>query len=182
MREHYQSSPYFDAITADEQATMGTGMVKKYENECVNLVLADEEKAKAIAFDEINKSPEENKRRLKVATPQVAEKTVRTLDVLHGHAGNLCVQNRYAIDVEPIPPRNRNNREVHIDYLKHLKESVETLREIVKEAKVERLLDSSLAFACLYTKHSQELLEYVIGSCPKDFNQQDKNHAATPLK
>ncbi|GJU78975.1 hypothetical protein Tco_1276045, partial [Tanacetum coccineum] len=31
-------------------------------------VLADEEKAKAIAFDEINKSPEENKRRLTVET------------------------------------------------------------------------------------------------------------------
>ncbi|GJZ76112.1 hypothetical protein Tco_0640577 [Tanacetum coccineum] len=61
---------------------------------------------------------------------------------------------RYVIDVEPIPPRNRNNREVHLDYLKHLKESVETLREIVEEAKVERPLDSSLAFACLYTKHS----------------------------
>ncbi|GKC37189.1 retrovirus-related pol polyprotein from transposon TNT 1-94, partial [Tanacetum coccineum] len=69
----------------------------------------------------------------------------------------------------------RNNREVHLDYLKHLKESVKTLREIVEEAKVERPLDSSLAFACLYTKHSQELLEYVIGTCPKDFNQRDKN-------
>ncbi|GKA72115.1 retrovirus-related pol polyprotein from transposon TNT 1-94 [Tanacetum coccineum] len=68
---------------------------------------------------------------------------------------------RYAIDVEPIPPHNRNNREVHLDYLKHLKESVETLREIIEEAK--------------------ELLEYVIGTCPKDFNQRDKNHAATPL-
>ncbi|GJU76089.1 hypothetical protein Tco_1273159 [Tanacetum coccineum] len=88
---------------------------------------------------------------------------------------------RYAIDVEPIPPRNRNNREVHLDYLKHLKESVETLREIVEEAKVERPLDSSLAFACLYTKHSQELLEYVIGTCPKDFNPRDKKHVATPL-
>ncbi|GJW97201.1 hypothetical protein Tco_0179009 [Tanacetum coccineum] len=88
---------------------------------------------------------------------------------------------RYAIDVEPIPPRNRNNREVHLDYLKHLKESVKTLREIVKEAKVKRPLDSSLAFACLYTKHSQELLGYMIGTCPKHFNQRDKNHAATPL-
>ncbi|GJW34192.1 hypothetical protein Tco_0054224 [Tanacetum coccineum] len=37
---------------------------------------------------------------------------------------------KYAIDVEPIPPRNRNNREVQLVYLKHLKESVETLREI----------------------------------------------------
>ncbi|GJT52669.1 retrovirus-related pol polyprotein from transposon TNT 1-94 [Tanacetum coccineum] len=68
---------------------------------------------------------------------------------------------KYAIDVEPIPPRNRNNREVHLDYLKYLKESVETIREIVEEAKVERPLDRSLAYACLYTKHSQELLEYV---------------------
>ncbi|GJW28065.1 hypothetical protein Tco_0044940 [Tanacetum coccineum] len=61
---------------------------------------------------------------------------------------------RYAIDVKIIPPRNRNNREVHLDYLKHLKERVETLREIVDEAKVERLVDRSLAFACLYTKLS----------------------------
>ncbi|GJV72175.1 hypothetical protein Tco_1492170 [Tanacetum coccineum] len=37
---------------------------------------------------------------------------------------------------EPIPPRNRNNREVHLVYLKHLKESVDTLREIVEEANV----------------------------------------------
>nr|GEV96230.1 hypothetical protein [Tanacetum cinerariifolium] len=50
---------------------------------------------------------------------------------------------------------------VHLDYLKHLKESVATLREIVEEAKVERPLDRSVASACLYTKHSQELLEYV---------------------
>ncbi|GJT19173.1 putative ribonuclease H-like domain-containing protein [Tanacetum coccineum] len=48
---------------------------------------------------------------------------------------------RYAIDVEPIPSNIRNNREVHLDYLKHLKESVETLCEIVEEAKVERPLD-----------------------------------------
>nr|GEY67520.1 integrase, catalytic region, zinc finger, CCHC-type, peptidase aspartic, catalytic [Tanacetum cinerariifolium] len=41
----------------------------------------------------------------------------------------------YDIDVEPIPSRLRNNREVHLDYLKHLKESVTTLREIVEEAK-----------------------------------------------
>ncbi|GJT62233.1 retrovirus-related pol polyprotein from transposon TNT 1-94 [Tanacetum coccineum] len=88
---------------------------------------------------------------------------------------------KYAIDVEPIPPRNRNNREVHLDYLKHLKESVETIREIVKEAKVKRPLDRSLASACCYTKHSQELLEYAIGTCLKDFNQRDKKHAHTPL-
>nr|GEV99046.1 hypothetical protein [Tanacetum cinerariifolium] len=35
----------------------------------------------------------------------------------------------------------QNNREVHLDYLMHLKESVETLCEIVEEAKVVRPLD-----------------------------------------
>ncbi|GJX76446.1 integrase, catalytic region, zinc finger, CCHC-type containing protein [Tanacetum coccineum] len=60
-------------------------------------------------------------------------------------------------------------------------ESVETLREIVDEAKVERPLDRSIVFACRYTKHSQELLEYAIGTCPKDFNKRDKKHAPTPL-
>ncbi|GKF89587.1 hypothetical protein Tco_0263550, partial [Tanacetum coccineum] len=51
---------------------------------------------------------------------------------------------KYAINVEPIPHRNRNNEEVHLHYLRHLKESVETLREIVEEAKIERPLDRSI--------------------------------------
>ncbi|GJT00550.1 ribonuclease H-like domain-containing protein [Tanacetum coccineum] len=59
-----------------------------------------------------------------------------------------------------------DSRRIGIDalhYIKHLKENVETLHEIVEEAKVKRPLDTSLASACRYTKHSQELLEYVIG-------------------
>ncbi|GJT31860.1 hypothetical protein Tco_0922279 [Tanacetum coccineum] len=54
----------------------------------------------------------------------------------------------YAIDVILIPPRNRNNREVHLDYLKHLKECVETLCEIVKEARIEKPLDNALGNTC----------------------------------
>ncbi|GJU03904.1 integrase, catalytic region, zinc finger, CCHC-type containing protein [Tanacetum coccineum] len=86
---------------------------------------------------------------------------------------------RYPIDVEPIPPRLRKNQEVHLHYIKHLKENVETLREIVEDAKVERPLDTSLESACRYAKHSQELLEYVIGTCPKDFSPRDKQNAST---
>ncbi|GKA32424.1 retrovirus-related pol polyprotein from transposon TNT 1-94 [Tanacetum coccineum] len=93
----------------------------------------------------------------------------------------VLTPSRYAIDVEPIPPHNRNNREVHLYYLKHLNESVETLREIVEEAKVERPLDISIVSACRYTKHSQELLEYMIDTCLKDYNQRDKKHDPTPL-
>ncbi|GJV72596.1 hypothetical protein Tco_1492591 [Tanacetum coccineum] len=58
---------------------------------------------------------------------------------------------KYAIDVEPIPPRNRNNREVHLDYLRHLKESVETLREIVEEAK-----------NSLYRRHCVVMISFLV--------------------
>ncbi|GKA72421.1 hypothetical protein Tco_0778637, partial [Tanacetum coccineum] len=34
-------------------------------------------------------------------------------------------------------------------------------------------LDNTLNYACQYTKLSQELLEYVIGTCPKSFNERD---------
>ncbi|GKA89630.1 retrovirus-related pol polyprotein from transposon TNT 1-94 [Tanacetum coccineum] len=87
----------------------------------------------------------------------------------------------YAIDVEPIPPKSRNNREVHLEYLKHLKESIGSLREIIEEARVEKTLDNSLVSAYLYTKHSQELHEYVIGTCSKDFNKRDRKIATTHL-
>nr|GEX79703.1 integrase, catalytic region, zinc finger, CCHC-type, peptidase aspartic, catalytic [Tanacetum cinerariifolium] len=83
--------------------------------------------------------------------------------------------------VEPIVPRLRNNRDAHLDYLRHLKESVETIRDIVEEAKVVRTLDRSIVSACRYTKHSQELLEYTIGTCPQGSQQRAKQLANTPL-
>ncbi|GJV49364.1 hypothetical protein Tco_1439576 [Tanacetum coccineum] len=81
---------------------------------------------------------------------------------------------KYDIDIEPIPPCNRTNRAIQLDYLRHLKESVETLRKIVEEAKVERPIERSIVSACRYTKHSQKLVEYAIGTCLKDYNQRDK--------
>ncbi|GKF19188.1 hypothetical protein Tco_0067826, partial [Tanacetum coccineum] len=87
----------------------------------------------------------------------------------------------YAIDVEPIPPRLKNNRSAHLNYISHLKESVETVREIVEEARVVKPLDNALNYACQYTKLSQELLEYVIGTCPKNFNERDNKAPSTPV-
>nr|GFB50435.1 hypothetical protein [Tanacetum cinerariifolium] len=88
---------------------------------------------------------------------------------------------KHAVDVEPIVPRLRNNRDAHLDYLRHLKESVETIRDIVEEAKVVRPLDRSIVSACRYTKHSQELIEYAIGTCPQGSQRRAKQLAHTPL-
>nr|GEU97076.1 retrovirus-related Pol polyprotein from transposon TNT 1-94 [Tanacetum cinerariifolium] len=106
------------------------------------------------------------------------------------HAANTIVKVRYLeLKAELSNLRDKshhdnheeNNREAHLDYLKHLKESVETIRDIVEEAKVVRPLDRSIVFACRYTEHSQELLEYAIGTCPQDSHQRDKQLAHIPL-
>ncbi|GJZ44980.1 hypothetical protein Tco_0592576 [Tanacetum coccineum] len=77
--------------------------------------------------------------------------------MIYHNKPKVLASGRYLIDVEPIPPRLKKNREVHLHYIERLKENVETLREIIEDAKVERPLDTSLASACRYTKHSQEL-------------------------
>ncbi|GKA62478.1 retrovirus-related pol polyprotein from transposon TNT 1-94 [Tanacetum coccineum] len=63
----------------------------------------------------------------------------------------------------------------------NLYESVETVREIVEEARAVKPLDSSLNYACRYTKLSQELLECVLGTCPKNFNKRDNKAPSTPV-
>ncbi|GJZ60984.1 retrovirus-related pol polyprotein from transposon TNT 1-94 [Tanacetum coccineum] len=54
-------------------------------------------------------------------------------------------------------------------------------REIVEEARIVKPLDISLNYACRYTKLSQELLECVIGTCPKSFNERDNKAPSTPV-
>nr|GFC11073.1 hypothetical protein [Tanacetum cinerariifolium] len=49
------------------------------------------------------------------------------------------------------------------------------------EAKVVRPLDRSIVSACRYTKHSHELLEYAIGTCPQGSQQRAKQLAYIPL-
>nr|GEV21025.1 retrovirus-related Pol polyprotein from transposon TNT 1-94 [Tanacetum cinerariifolium] len=61
------------------------------------------------------------------------------------------------------------------------KESVETIWDIVEEAKVVRPLDRSIVSVYRYTKHSQELLEYAIVTCPQGSQQRDKQLAHIPL-
>nr|GEX63373.1 integrase, catalytic region, zinc finger, CCHC-type, peptidase aspartic, catalytic [Tanacetum cinerariifolium] len=67
------------------------------------------------------------------------------------------------------------------DQLRHLKESVETIHDIVEEAKVVRPSDRSLVSSYRYTKHSQKLLEYAIDTCPQGSQQRAKQLAHIPL-
>ncbi|GKG39020.1 hypothetical protein Tco_0460732, partial [Tanacetum coccineum] len=81
-----------------------------------------------------------------------------------GVTPKVLAPGRYPIDVEPILPRLKKNRGLYLHYIERLKENVRTLREIVEDANVERPLDTSLASACHYTKHSQQLSEQSLGA------------------
>ncbi|GJV57386.1 hypothetical protein Tco_1458391 [Tanacetum coccineum] len=86
---------------------------------------------------------------------------------------------KYEIEVESISVSLKNNKNIHHHYLNLLRDILDTLREIVEEDRIAKLHDNAVAHACTYTKQSQELLEYVIGTCPKAFNKRDKYIATT---
>nr|GEZ02522.1 retrovirus-related Pol polyprotein from transposon TNT 1-94 [Tanacetum cinerariifolium] len=62
------------------------------------------------------------------------------------------------IDVAPLAPKLHNNRTTHTDYLRHTQEETTTLREIVESKRLLNPLNTSLDYACKYTKRIQELL------------------------
>nr|GEV07445.1 retrovirus-related Pol polyprotein from transposon TNT 1-94 [Tanacetum cinerariifolium] len=70
------------------------------------------------------------------------------------------------IDVAPLAPKLRNNRTTHNDYLKHTQEETATLREIVENERLLNPLNTSLDYACKYTKRIQELLIFLKQTCP----------------
>ncbi|GKG39829.1 hypothetical protein Tco_0463974, partial [Tanacetum coccineum] len=67
----------------------------------------------------------------------------------------------HKVDLEPLSPKLKNNREAHVDYIRITKENADTLRDIVKQSRTSNPLDNALAYACMYTKQIQELLVYV---------------------
>nr|GEY14189.1 hypothetical protein [Tanacetum cinerariifolium] len=53
----------------------------------------------------------------------------------------------HKIDLEPLSPKLKNNREAHVDYIRITKENADTLRAIVEQARTSNPLDNVLAYA-----------------------------------
>nr|GEY19336.1 hypothetical protein [Tanacetum cinerariifolium] len=70
------------------------------------------------------------------------------------------------IDVAPLAPKLQNNRTAHNDYLRHTKKETASLREIVENERLLNPLNTSLDYACKYTKRIQELLIILKQTCP----------------
>ncbi|GKC78703.1 retrovirus-related pol polyprotein from transposon TNT 1-94 [Tanacetum coccineum] len=54
----------------------------------------------------------------------------------------------FKLDLDPLAPRLLQNREAHIDYLKHTQEQANILQGIVEQTKAKQTLDNALDFAC----------------------------------
>nr|GFB91186.1 hypothetical protein [Tanacetum cinerariifolium] len=87
----------------------------------------------------------------------------------------------YKLNPVTLAPKDKNNRETHIYYLKHTMEQVAIPKEIVKQAKSLNPLDSASYFACKYVKLIQEFLGYVRDTFPHIYKPSEKLVVATPI-
>ncbi|GJU35474.1 hypothetical protein Tco_1183828, partial [Tanacetum coccineum] len=94
---------------------------------------------------------------------------------------DLNAQLQEKLDLVTLAPKDKNNRETHIYYLKHTMEQAAILREIVEQSKSLNPLDSASYSTCKYVKLIQELLGYVRETCPDIHKPSKKLVAVTPI-
>ncbi|GJU31897.1 retrovirus-related pol polyprotein from transposon TNT 1-94 [Tanacetum coccineum] len=70
------------------------------------------------------------------------------------------------IETEPINAYFKNNRVVHGDYLKVTKKHLETLQELLEQARALNPTNANIYYAHKFAQRIQELLVYVSASCP----------------
>nr|GFC27942.1 ribonuclease H-like domain-containing protein [Tanacetum cinerariifolium] len=70
------------------------------------------------------------------------------------------------VDVAPLVPKLRKNKTAHTNYIRHTQEEAATLREIVESERLLSPLNTSLVYACKYTRRIQELLMILQQTCP----------------
>nr|GFC40200.1 hypothetical protein [Tanacetum cinerariifolium] len=70
------------------------------------------------------------------------------------------------VDVTPVVPKLRKNRTAHIDYIRHTQGKAATLRKIVESKRLLSPFNTSLDYACKYTRRIQELLMILQQTCP----------------
>ncbi|GJW65709.1 retrovirus-related pol polyprotein from transposon TNT 1-94 [Tanacetum coccineum] len=94
---------------------------------------------------------------------------------------NVIAPKMFKLDLAPLAPKLLNNRDAHIDYIKHSREHAYILCEIVEHAKALRPLDSDLDSVSKIVKRIQEVLVYVKDTCPSLTKPSEKLVIVTPL-
>ncbi|GJR18771.1 hypothetical protein Tco_0967298 [Tanacetum coccineum] len=88
-----------------------------------------------------------DKRELEPINEELENRKEIDENVVHLPSATTISPGMFMLDLVPMPPRLLQNREVHIDYLRHTQEQANTLREIVEQAKAKQPLDRELDFA-----------------------------------
>ncbi|GKE82009.1 hypothetical protein Tco_1552009 [Tanacetum coccineum] len=102
-------------------------------------------------------------------------------NVVHTPSAITIAPGMFKLDLVPLPPRLLQNRDFHIDCLRHTQEQANTLWELVEQAKAKQPLDIELDFACKYSTRIQELLVYVQDTCPIAVTPSTKKVAVSPM-
>ncbi|GKE64165.1 hypothetical protein Tco_1518326, partial [Tanacetum coccineum] len=102
-------------------------------------------------------------------------------NVVHTPSATTIPPGMFKLDLVPFPLRLLQNKDAHIDYLRHTQEQANTIREIVEQAKAKQPLDNELEFACKYAIRIQELLVYVQDTYPNAIIPSTKKVAVSPM-
>nr|GFB32753.1 hypothetical protein [Tanacetum cinerariifolium] len=84
------------------------------------------------------------------------------------------------VDVALLVPKLCKNMTAHTDYIRHTQKEAATLREIVESERLLSPLNTSLDYACKYTRQIQELLMILQQTCPSVTDLGTKLVAVTP--
>ncbi|GJU49037.1 retrovirus-related pol polyprotein from transposon TNT 1-94 [Tanacetum coccineum] len=87
----------------------------------------------------------------------------------------------FKLDIEPISPRLKNNRDAHEVYIEKTIEYTDNLRGFVERARTQYPSEPLLESACMFIKHVQELLVYASQTCPNSPKPSEKLVAVTPI-
>ncbi|GJW88745.1 hypothetical protein Tco_0164085 [Tanacetum coccineum] len=87
----------------------------------------------------------------------------------------------FKLDIEPISPRLKNNKDAHEVYIEKNIEYTDTLCGFVERARTQYPSKPLLEFAYMFTKHVRELLVYASQTCPNSPKPSEKLVAVTPI-
>ncbi|GKA54374.1 retrovirus-related pol polyprotein from transposon TNT 1-94 [Tanacetum coccineum] len=126
------------------------------ENKCVVPAIND-----ILAYAEMEQSYIDEYSKVLELEAELSKKKNMVEKVVYYELSNICsrLENRwmYKLDLPPISPKLKRNREVDVDYLQKAKEQCDTLRDIVEQAKALKPLDNTLEYDCKFTTRIQEL-------------------------
>ncbi|GJW41324.1 retrovirus-related pol polyprotein from transposon TNT 1-94 [Tanacetum coccineum] len=124
-------------------------------------------------FNSIRKTRVQSKEHYDSLIAQINAKSLENLD--------LNAQLQEKLDIEPISPRLKNNKDAHEVYIEKTIEYTETLRGFIECARTQYPSEPLLESACMFTKHVQELLVYASYTCPNSSKSSEKLVAVTPI-